>query len=393
MVSDDLASRLGRQERDDLEFKSTVTERDNICKAICALANDLPGRGVGYLLIGVDKNGASAGLQVTDDLLLRVRNFRNDGRLLPRPTFHVESATYDGAPCVLVTVPAALSPPVAFDGRVWVRVGPSTQVATLDEERVLRERRRAADLPFEQQPVPSSSFADLDVELFASTYLPAAVSPEVIAENQRDRGEQLASLRLLTPDAEVPTVLGHLLIGLDPSAWIPGAYVQFVRYEGDDVDSSVQDHEELRGNLIGVLDVVNHLLPTNIRTAVEDTSNLRQNDVPDYPLTALREIILNAVMHRNYESSNAPTRILWFADRVEVTSPGGPFGAVTRDNYDRRNDYRNPALAAALKQLGYVNRFGRGIGLIRAALASNGNPEAEFMIEPSYWSVQVRAAR
>lgn len=258
---------------------------------------------------------------------------------------------------------------------------------------MLRERRQAADLPFEQQPIPGSSIAELDLELFASTYLPAAVSPEVIAENQRTPREQLASLRLLTPDGSTPTVLGHLLIGLDPSAWISGAYVQFVRYEGVEVDSSVQDHEELRGNLIGVLDALNRLLPANIRTALTDTGDLRQRDAPDYPLPALRELVLNALMHRAYDSTRAPVRIAWFGDHVEVTSPGGPFGSVTEYNFDRRNDYRNPALAAALKQLGYVNHFGRGIGLVRAALAGNGNPEPEFMIEPSHWSVQVRIAR
>jgi ATP-dependent DNA helicase RecG len=114
------------------------------------------------------------------------------------------------------------------------------------------------------------------LELFASTYLPAAVSPEVIAENQRTVEDQLASLRLLTPDASVPTALGHLLIGLDPTAWIPGAYIQFVRYEGVEVDSAVQDHEELRGNLIGTLDALNRLLPANIRTALTDAGDLRQ---------------------------------------------------------------------------------------------------------------------
>src|SRR6266704_4716932 len=157
LVTGDLALTIGRQEADNIEFKSAVVDRDKICKAICVLANDLPGRGEGYLVIGVADNGTSLGLAVTDDVLLAVRNFRNDGRLLPRPTFHVERAEYAGLPCVLVTVPAAISPPVSFDGRVFVPVGPSTQVATPDEERVLRERRQAADLPFDQQPVPGST--------------------------------------------------------------------------------------------------------------------------------------------------------------------------------------------------------------------------------------------
>ncbi|MGH6996593.1 MAG: ATP-binding protein, partial [Phenylobacterium sp.] len=113
-------------------------------------------------------------------------------------------------------------------------------------------------------------------------------------------------------------------------------------------------------------------------------------DQPDYPLNALRELVLNAVTHRDYEHFNAPVRILWFEDRVEITSPGGPYGVVTKNTFDRRNDYRNPALAAAMKTLGYVNRFGRGITLVRVALEHNGNPNADFQVEDSYWSVTVR---
>ncbi|MFJ2110895.1 ATP-binding protein [Streptomyces sp. NPDC087850] len=101
---------------------------------------------------------------------------------------------------------------------------------------------------------------------------------------------------------------------------------------------------------------------------------------------------MNALMHRNYETSYAPTRIIWFDDRIEVTNPGGPFGQVRDDNFDRVTDYRNPSLAAALKGLGYVNRFGRGIGRVRAALERNGNPPPEFQVDDSSWAVTLRRA-
>ncbi|MGH3117330.1 MAG: ATP-binding protein [Gaiellales bacterium] len=135
------------------------------------------------------------------------------------------------------------------------------------------------------------------------------------------------------------------------------------------------------------------LLRANIRTAVVEAGGLRQQERPDYPMVALREAIVNAVVHRHYESSNAPTSVRWFDDRVEVLSPGGPFGSVTQENFAERNDYRNPVLAAALKHLGYVNRFGRGIALIQATLADNGNPPAEFQIDAAWWSVTMRGAR
>jgi ATP-dependent DNA helicase RecG len=171
---------------------------------------------------------------------------------------------------------------------------------------------------------------------------------------------------------------------------MPGAYIQFVRYEGIDQASNVIDQEELRGNLIGQLDLLARILTANIRTAIRDVGGLRQEDHPDYPLNAVRELVLNAVTHRDYEHFNAPVRVLWFDDRVEITSPGGPYGVVTKDSFDQRNDYRNPALAAAMKNLGYVNRFGRGIPLVRGSLEQNGNPPAEFLVEDNYWSVTVR---
>lgn len=83
------------------------------------------------------------------------------------------------------------------------------------------------------------------------------------------------------------------------------------------------------------------------------------------PFEALQQIVRNAVMHRTYEGTNAPVRVTWFDDRVEVQSPGGPFAAVTSVNFGEPGvtDYRNPTLAGALAQLGYVQRFGVGIPL------------------------------
>lgn len=388
----DLGHELGREERDDIEWKRDAEDRDLLRKAVCALANDLPERGRGHLLVGVQNDGTSTGLTVDDALILRVTNLRDEARVLPRPVMVVERATFAAADCLHVIVDAARMRPVRFDGVVWVRVGTSTRRASREEEILLTERTRAGDLTFDQRPVGGTSVRDLDVELFRSTYLPAAVDADVLAENDRTVEQQLSSLGLLDPTTTESRVLGLLLVGLDSSASIPGAYIQFVRYEGADQASNVVDQEELGGNLIGALDTLGRILTANVRTAIRDVGGLRHEDQPDYPLNALRELVLNAVTHRDYEHFNAPVRVLWFDDRVEITSPGGPYGVVTKDTFDQRNDYRNPALAAAMKSLGYVNRFGRGITLVRAALEQNGNPAPEFQVEDTYWSVTVRRA-
>jgi ATP-dependent DNA helicase RecG len=97
-------------------------------------------------------------------------------------------------------------------------------------------------------------------------------------------------------------------------------------------------------------------------------------------------------MHRSYEGTNAPVRVYWFSDRIEINNPGGPFGQVTRENFGRPGitDYRNPHVAEVMKTLGYVQRFGIGIALAKAELARDGNPPPEFYPDDSYMLAVVR---
>jgi ATP-dependent DNA helicase RecG len=103
-------------------------------------------------------------------------------------------------------------------------------------------------------------------------------------------------------------------------------------------------------------------------------------------VVAIQQLTRNAILHRTYEGTNAPVRINWFSDRIEILSPGGPYGQVTRANFGRPDvtDYRNPHLAEAMRNLGYVQKFGVGIALARKELEKNGNPPVEFKIEDTY---------
>lgn len=260
-----------------------------------------------------------------------------------------------------------------------------------EEQRLAAEIRRFAAAPFDARPSWTAQRQELDVRLFQNTYLPAFGASETAEEaGGRPVEEDLARLRLITPGG-VPTNLGLLAVGADPSAHVPGAYVQFIRYQGVDLDAPVADQHELRGNLVATATRLSALLSANLRSRLTDGEGLFQEEtLPDYPLEALRETCMNAIMHRDYESSHAPVRIAWFDDRIEVTNPGGPFGQVRVDNFDRVNDYRNPGLARAMKALGYVNRFGRGIWRIRAAMDRAGSPVPEFRVSDGSWSVTLR---
>ena len=91
-------------------------------------------------------------------------------------------------------------------------------------------------------------------------------------------------------------------------------------------------------------------------------------------------------MHRVYEGTNAPIRITWFRNRIEINSPGGPYGNVTAANFGQPGitDYRNRHIAEAMSNLGYVQRFGVGIALARREMQKNGNPPIEFVVNADY---------
>jgi ATP-dependent DNA helicase RecG len=292
-----------------------------------------------------------------------------------------------------VTVYPADAPPVRYKGRVWIRVGPRRAIATPEEERRLAEKRKSKDLPFDVHPLHSASLADLDLDLFQRTYLPSALPAEVLDENARSVEHQLASLRLCTPPPDfVPTVLGTLAVGLDPRRYLPGAYIQFLRIDGAELTDPIKTQKEIDGPLPELLRILNNVFEANISVATDITSARKEIREPDYPIVALQQIARNGVLHRTYEGTNAPVRITWFADRIEILSPGGPYGQVNRQNFGQPGvtDYRNPNLAEAMKNLGYVQRFGFGIQVARQQMAKNGNPPLDFDVQPSHVLAIVR---
>ena len=355
-------------------------------QAVCAYANDFPDhRKAGVLFVGAKDDGTPSGLRITDELLRTLSDIRTDGNTLPPPSIVVEKRILRGAEMAVVTVQPSDAPPVRYKGRIWIRIGPRRSLATAQEERILNERRRYRDVQFDVQPLPSCDLSALSRVLFEQEYLPNAVAPDILATNDRSYEEKLASCRMIASvDDPTPTILGVLVLGVSPRDWIPGAYIQFLRIAGTEMTDPIQDEVSVDGALGQVLRRIEEKIDAHNRSAVDITTSDRELRIRPYPRVALQQLIRNAVMHRTYENTNAPVRVHWFDDRIEIINPGGPFGAVTRENFGRPGitDYRNPNLADAMRVMGFVQRFGIGIQTARAELKKNGNPELEFQIEP-----------
>ena len=356
-------------------------------EAVCAFANDLPNHNEpGVLFIGVCDDGTPSNEPITDQLLQSLANMKTDGNILPLPVLSVEKRKLKGTELAVVTVMPSDMPPVKYKGRIWIRIGPRRAIASAQDERILNEKRRYKTLPFDLHPVPTAQISDLSRVFFEHEYLPASFAADVLEANDRSYEERLASCKMIDSlDNPTPTVVGLLALGRNPQDFLPGAYIQFLRIDGTELADPVIDEEEIRGAVVEIIRRTEEKLKAHNRTSVDITSSPTHILESSYPLSALYQILYNALLHRTYEHTNAPVRVYWFNDRIEIISPGGPYGNVTPENFGHPGitDYRNPNIADLMKTFGYIQAFGRGIATARSEMQKNGNPEIQFHADSS----------
>jgi ATP-dependent DNA helicase RecG len=277
-------------------------------------------------------------------------------------------------------------PPVKYEGRIWIRTGPRRAIANEQEERILNEKRRYKNIPFDIYPVPTARLSDLSKTVFENEFLPASFAADVLEANNRSYEERLASCKMIASvENPTPTVLGLLALGKRPQDFLPGAYLQFLRISGKELSDPVIDEENIGGTLVDVLRRIDEKLKAHNLVAIDVTSGPAHRVEMPYPPAAIQQILYNAVFHRTYESTNSPVRVYWFDDRIEISSPGGPYGNVTTENFGNPGitDYRNPNIGDVLKTFGFIQAFGRGIAVARKEMEKNGNPPLEFVTNQS----------
>jgi ATP-dependent DNA helicase RecG len=353
-------------------------------EAICAFANDLPNHNkAGVLFIGATDDGKPSGLKITDQLLLTLSNMKTDGNILPFPVITVEKRILDGAEMAVVTVVPSDSTPVKYDGRIWIRTGPRRALANEQEERILSEKRQSKNVPYDLRPVYGATIKDLSRSFFEDEYLPSAIAKEVLEANNRSYEERLAACKMIVSvDDTTPTFLGLIGIGKKPRFHLGGAYIQFLRIDGPDHMAPIIDELEIDGRILEMYNLAEGKFKAYNKRDIDVLSGSTHVITYNYPETAFRQILCNAILHRRYEENNAPIHFYWYNDRIEINSPGGPFGDITVDNFGKPGlvSYRNRNLAEVMKNLGLGQRFGFGIKWARETMAENGNPPIEFQV-------------
>ena len=320
-------------------------------------------------------------MSIGDEELQKIGNVKSNGNVLPQPSLTV-SPVYQigGADVVVVEVQPSSYPPVRYDGRCWIRIGPGKSKATIEEERILSERRSSLTKTFDTQTCFGSSLSDLNTDLFKTFYLPKAIDAETLRQNKRDIKQQLASLRFYDLANDCPTNAGVILFAKRPTYYIPGAYIQYIKIPSKEIIPGIEFEKEFKKCLC--LDLLN--LDEFIQSVIIKKSLIQKPDsvqqeqiIFNYPRWSIRELVFNAVIHRNYES-NSPILIYEFTDRIEIKNSGYLFGQVNRYNFPNLSDYRNMEIAGYLKTLGYINKFNFGIATAIRYLRDNNNPDPVF---------------
>ena len=269
LMHEEIKALLNDLENDRVERTISTTNTDKFGQAICAFANDLPNHRLpGYLFLGVKDDGTIQGLRVTDELLKNISAIRTDGNIQPQPSMVVEKVSLDEGDIILIQVQPSIYPPVRYKGRIWIRVGPRKTVANETDEQILMEKRRANTTSFDASPCFDASLEDLDLNLFKHYFLPKAMPDDVVEEDKRDIRYKLSAFGFYDIRYDCPTNAGVLFFAQNLRRYIPGAYVQYVRFDGCDRAADIMNEHEFKENLCTILPELDTFLKQLFQIAV-----------------------------------------------------------------------------------------------------------------------------
>lgn len=360
----DLTDILRRPEGKTLEFKRDLSSPQGFLRTVVAFANTAGGA----VIIGVaDRTRAVRG--VGDPLALeeRAAGLISDS-IQPRLLPDLEVIGFRDRQLLAVRVYPSPSRPhfVKRTGRrsgTYVRVGSTNRQA--DAQLIAEMQRFAIGEAFDEWPMPEVNSEAIDFRAASESFAPV----------RKLARRNLETLRLLTPHQGrlVPTIGGMLLFGQARLDHFPDAWIQAGRFAGTD-KATILDHVRLETHPIRAIEeAVAFVEKHSMRGAV--IGRVRRQDRWNLPPEAVREAIVNAVVHTDYSQRGAPIRISIFDDRMEVESPGLlPFGLTLEDLPLGVSKLRNRVLGRVFHELGLVEQWGSGVQRMISACREQGLP-------------------
>jgi ATP-dependent DNA helicase RecG len=364
----DLIALLSRPEGKTLEFKRDLSSPENVLKSIVAFANTAGG----VLLLGV-KDGTKEVKGLSDILAEeeRLANLIADS-ISPKLVPSIEIMSWRKAQVLAVEVYPSANRPHSLnrlgpETGTFVRVGSTNRRA--DPALVEEMRRYSQVASFDEQPEPDLNSEAIDFRAASEFFKP------VRKLARRD----LQTLKIVTSyqGRTVPTVGGILLFGIDRLNHYPDAWIQVGRFAGND-RRKILDSTEVRTYLPGAAEEVVAFLQKHMtREAV--IGAVKRTDLWTLPVVAVREALMNAIVHADYAQRGAPIRVALFDDRLEIENPGLlPFGLTLEDLQKGISKLRNRVLGRVFQELGLIEQWGSGIQRMTVSCQERGLDAPRF---------------
>ncbi len=359
---------LARDEGKTLEFKENCRSLDRIVRTAVAFANTAGGN----IVIGVkDKTKDVVG--IADPLVeeQRLANAFADG-IRPLLVPDVQVHAWRKLHLIVVTVPHAVGPfYVRSEGPkdgVYVRLGSTNRPA--GPELLAELQRLARNKFFDEQPCDGTSSDDIDFR--AASELFAAVRRALTPSKRKTLG-----LVVSQGSKELPSIGAVLLFGKNRARLFPSATIRCARFLGKDTTKFL-DQTEIDEHLPKAVDGAVAFIERHTRQGIE-IGRVRRREVPEYPVEAVREAVINAIVHADYSIGGAGTKVAIFDDRIEITNPGLlPFGLTLEAALEGVSRLRNRVIGRVFRELGLIEQWGSGLGRMRAACRDAGLAEPRF---------------
>ncbi len=370
METADLKQRITQGENTTIEFKENFDQE--VIETAAAFANT----DGGVILIGVSDNGEIRGITIGKETL---RNWSN--RIAqatePRVVLEIEPVDIEEKSVVLVHIAESSIKPVSVRGRCYKRVGNSNRVMSAQE--IVQMHLNATGQTWDQLLAANAGSGDIDPKK-VQWYLTQREEVRNVAKPQdMDATELLRNIKGGNGEG-TPTHAGILFFGNYPQRFFQNAQLRVVRFKGISVTHPVINRLDCSGTLWEMVDAAEEFIRKNIRLLSFRTSkSFQRDDKFEYPLKALREAIINALIHRNYQK-HSDVRVFIFDTRVEVINPGTFPEGVSPDA--PVHEPVNPTLSQFMYDIGFIERYGSGIKMMKRLSKEWGNKAPRYEFHP-----------
>lgn len=354
---------IAQGEHGSLEFKQEDVRPESLAREFVAFSNTLGGT----VLIGVDDAGNLTGITDRERIEQRVLNVARHN-VVPAIQPDLTWIFHDDRLLCQVTLPKGASKPYqTLDGKFLLRVGSTNRQATKEE--LSRLFQAAGLVHFDLSPVTGTAPEDLD-ERRLDLYWQNCYQLDYSTLDQAEGIRLLLNADLLTTDDQTTacTVGGLLLFGRSPQRRLPQSAIRFAVFDGADLTDPLLDKKDISGTLPELIDNT----ATLVRLFIPRPSSihgLKRDETEVLPARILREVLVNAVCHRDYSLSSRQIHVFLYRDRLEVRSPGRLPNSLTIEKIRSGNSSpRNLLLLKYLDNLRYIDGLGRGIPLMLRAL-------------------------